>query len=190
MHVTFTTGLMGAGKSKHLIEQYNADRSNKIAFVCRINEETGTKGTISSRNGNAIDAINLNRDQEDKIIALVKWYIFEEQIESIYIDEVQFLQKSTVEKIINLSQFGTNIYFFGLTTTFTDDYFEASEYLLNTLAEFDILYIKTNCEVADCHHEAKHNARIVNGKVARQGETFVEEKQTYMALCTKHYFGK
>lgn len=188
MIATFTTGLMGAGKSKHLIEQYNADKNRKVAFAAHLTETTDTLGSIESRNGSSIPAIYLNKDEEDEVVSLIKWYVFEREVESIYIDEIQFLSESVISRILYLSQFGANIYFFGLTLTFTSDYFESSKYLLDELAKFNILYIKRDCEISGCENEAEYNARIVDGQVARSGDTFVETKSTYLALCKKHYF--
>lgn len=187
MKLKFYTGTMGAGKSKHLIEKFNKDNTRKISLVAHLEKDTKSKGIIESRNGTKIDAYNLNCKNEDEIIDyLVE--LFKKNYKTFYIDEIQFLSQATVRRIINLSkELNLNIYFFGLTTTFLQDYFESSAFLLNILPEEDIIYIERTCETEGCTNKATHNARILNGKIVRTGNVFVEEKSKYLALCSDCY---
>jgi thymidine kinase len=190
MAITFTTGLMGAGKSKELIEKFRKDPSKRIALAAHLTEKTGTSGIVESRNGWTAKAVYLNKDQVNETIELIKHLIYMKNIDTIYIDEVQFLPKETVEKIIEVVERckDVDVHFFGLSTTFTAEYFESSEFLLNTLPKSNTFYLSRLCEIPVCRNIAEYNGRIVNGKVAREGETFVSEKSTYMALCGTHYF--
>ncbi|PEN61590.1 thymidine kinase [Bacillus wiedmannii] len=186
---TFTTGLMGAGKSKELIEKYDSDQSKKIALAANLTEETGTEGKIESRNGRKVKAIYLNKDQSKEVLEVVRKFIFMKNIDTIYVDEVQFFPKDIVSEISNLAKENqVKVNFFGLETTFTAEYFEAAELLLKIIPEQDIIKISMGCQADGCTNTAEYNARIVDGKVARDGDTFISQKSKYLALCKKCYF--
>jgi len=188
--ITFTTGLMGAGKSKELIERYRNDESVRATLTASLTEGTGTEGKIESRNGEVIPALNIRKDQLEATLGLIM-FLLEFKVETLYIDEIQFLDKDTIKEILNFARYqDITIHFYGLETTFTSDYFESSKYLLDELSEDEIFKISRECEIEDCNNTAQYNARIVNGRVTREGDTFVEEKSTYLSLCKKHYFSK
>jgi thymidine kinase len=189
MAATFTTGLMGSGKSRFLIHQYGKDSTKKIAFAVHLTEQTGTRGTIESRNGKIIECVYLNKDQGEEIIQLVRTLIHMTNIDSIYIDEIQFLPPVIIPGLLNLSEKNNvETHFFGLSTTFTSEYFDASKILLDNLPLENIIRIPMICQTDDCSNNAEYNARIVNGKVKRSGETFLQEKSSYLSVCEKCYF--
>lgn len=189
MNATFTTGFMSSGKSKTLIEKFNKDESVCIAFAAKLDSETGSLGKIESRNGQSVFALNLNSSNPQEVTKLVKNLLDVPDLETVYIDEVQFLDKVTVSTILNYAiQNNTDIHFFGLDTTFTGELFESSRFLLENLNEEKIERISMKCQHENCEEDAAYNARIVDGKVAREGETFVSSKSKYLAFCKKHYF--
>lgn len=189
MVATFTTGLMGSGKSKALIEKFKKDNTLCIAFSAKLKEKTGTIGTIESRNGQFIPSININANEHEKVIKLIELFFSIQVFKTVYIDEVQFLSKMTLSEILNeANKNEIDIHFYGLSTTFTGDYFEGSSYLLNEIEPINIINIPMNCQYENCNSLAEYNARIVNGTVVRDGDIFVEEKSKYLAYCKKHYF--
>ncbi|WP_180236348.1 thymidine kinase [Bacillus wiedmannii] len=189
MTQTFTTGLMGAGKSRELIERFNADVTKKVAMAAHLTEETGTVGKIESRNGKKVKAIYLNKSHSKEVLEVVKNFIFMKNIDSIYIDEVQFFPKSIISDISKVAEEShVDVHFFGLSTTFTADYFEASELLLKIILDENIIKISMGCQTEGCTEKAEYNARMVDGKVAREGDTFLQQKSKYLALCKKCYF--
>lgn len=191
MTVTFCTGLMGAGKSKRLIKEYENDQREKIAFAASLTKETGSNGVIESRNGSKIPATYLNKDQHKEIIELIENITFANDVDVIYIDESQFLSKKTIMELIIFSDhFNVPIHFFGLDLTFTGEYFESSKYLLDTLQKENIRRISRQCEIIGCENLAQYNARIINGEIVRTGDLFVQEKSLYLALCRHHFFTK
>lgn len=189
MVATFTTGLMGSGKSKALIEKFKKDNTLCIALSVKLEEKTGTLGIIESRNGQFISSVNINAKEHEKVIKLVKSFFSIQGLKTVYIDEVQFLSKMTLSEILNEAiKNEIDIHFYGLSTTFTGDYFEGSRYLLSEIEPINITNIPMNCQHKNCNSLAEYNARIVNGRVVRNGDTFVEEKSKYLAYCKKHYF--
>ncbi|UDY80726.1 thymidine kinase [Geobacillus phage GR1] len=189
MVATFTTGLMGSGKSKSLIKKIKKDNDLCIALSAKLQEETGTIGKIESRNGQFIYSININANEHEKVTKFIKTLFSVQELKTVYIDEVQFLSKTTLSEILNEAiKNEIEIHFYGLSTTFTGDYFEGSRYLLREIEPMNIFNIPMNCQYEKCNSLAEYNARIVNGKVVRNGDTFVEEKSKYLAYCKKHYF--
>jgi thymidine kinase len=188
MTITFNTGLMGAGKSKKLIDDYLKDQTKKVALTVSLDEETSTKGIIESRDGRKLNAINLYKDHHKENLELLKSIIFMTNADTIYIDESQFLDRdTTLDFCFFANIYHVSIYFYGLDLTFTGDLFESSRALLTILPSENINRIERACEAPQCSNLASFNARIINGKVSRFGETFVEEKSKYMALCSNHY---
>ncbi|WP_353856845.1 thymidine kinase [Bacillus sp. Bos-x628] len=189
MNITFNTGVMGSGKSKKLIDDYLMDpEENVVLSVCLI-EDTFSIGKVESRDGRSLRSINLNKDQIKQNIFLLESIISMTNVQTIYIDESQFLSKETVEKIVSLStHYHGSIHFYGLDLTFTGELFDSSKHLLSILPPENINRIERSCEVSMCPKIAEYNARIVDGKVSRFGETFVEEKNIYLALCSDHYY--
>lgn len=190
MTVTFTTGLMGSGKSKRLINQYEKETKMKRAYSSKFNQATGEPTLISSRNGSSISSISLNVNDIASVLYFVSIDIISDnqKLEAIYIDECQFMKKDLVSSLIDLCQAkDIDLHFFGLLTTFTGDYFEPSKFLLDSLNHENILNLHMVCQKEECENLARENARIVDGNIVRDGETFVENKSTYLALCLEHY---
>jgi thymidine kinase len=188
MPITFCTGLMGAGKSKKLIDDYLLDNSKKVALAVHLSKKTGEDIYIKSRSGDQILGTCLNYQDFEGIRSLLKSLIID-QIESFYIDEIQFLSQQIIEYILELEkEHKVNFYLFGLELTFTGEYFESAEYLLSKISKENIVYIPMECETPGCNNQAKYNARIVDGKIVRYGETFVADKSIYMSLCKKCFF--
>lgn len=189
VNVSFITGLMGSGKSKELIKEWRKD-SNSVCFSASIDQETSSQGLIESRNGEWIPSINLwMNDDPEKIYSFIKTIISALRIESIYIDESQFLSTVVVKKIIDIAQtYNISVFFYGLSLTFTGEYFESSEYLCKTINIDNFTYLPSFCEAEECRKMALYNGRLVSGKVIREGETFLEEKSSYSSLCSEHYF--
>lgn len=183
MEITFDTGLMGAGKSKKLIEDFKKDKTQKIALAAHLTNKTGTIGKIESRNGSKIRAVYLHEDIERFVRNLLSM----KNIDSIYIDEVQFLTKIQVLDVVHLCYtYNVDVHFYGLSTTFSAEYFESSKVLIQ-LHSIKFNYLSMTCQIEDCLEEAEFNGRIIDGKVAREGDTFLVAKSKYLALCKKHY---
>lgn len=189
MNLTFTTGLMGAGKSAALIEKFMKDTRRCIAFSAHLTKETGSLGKIESRNGQTLYSINLNVERFEEVIKEITNMFNVTDIEAVYIDEVQFFPIDMISRICSLAEEkNMEVNFYGLLTTFTGSYFESSSFLLKKIEPELITNLPIDCQHEDCDDPANYNARIVNGHVMRSGETFVAAKSKYLALCEKHYF--
>jgi thymidine kinase len=106
------------------------------------------------------------------------------KIHCVIIDEAQFLSGSQVSQLCRIvDELNIPVIAYGLRADFAGNLFPGSERLLamaDTIEE-----IKTVCW---CSKKATMNARIVNGKVVKEGEQIViGGNESYIALCRKHW---
>lgn len=105
-------------------------------------------------------------------------------IDCIIVDEAQFLTKEQVEYLVEIvDQKGIPVICYGLRADFKGELFEGSHWLLawaDTIEE-----IKTVCW---CGQKATYNARLLDGKVVKEGEQIqLGGNESYIALCRKHW---
>jgi len=180
---------MGSGKSSQLIEDFISSKKRRAAVSVQLAKEIGTLGKVESRNGKFLPSLNINSKLPDDSISYLAKIFDVGDLEEIYIDEIQFLSSKSVKMIIELSEEKhVDVRFYGLETTFLNDYFESSKYLLEVVKKENIKRIDMMCQKENCNLIASHNARISRGKVSKAGELFVSEKNTYLSLCSDHYF--
>ena len=100
------------------------------------------------------------------------------------IDECQFLRKHHVEELIEIvDTFNVPVMAYGLKNDFRNQLFEGSYYML--IYADKIEEIKTICW---CGRKATMVARVVDGKIVKQGEQIViGGNDMYVSLCRKHY---
>lgn len=102
----------------------------------------------------------------------------------IIVDEAQFLTKAQVEQMVDIvDNKNIPVICYGLRADFKGNLFEGSHWLLawaDTIEE-----IKTVCW---CGRKAIWNARIVDGKVVKDGAQIqLGGNESYVALCRKHW---
>ena len=102
----------------------------------------------------------------------------------LIVDEAQFLTRAQVERLVRVVDIdNVPVIAYGLRCDFRNELFEGSQWLLawaDTIEE-----IKTICW---CGKKAVCNARVVDGKVAREGEQIVlGGSECYVSLCRRHW---
>lgn len=102
----------------------------------------------------------------------------------LIVDEAQFLTRAQVERLVRVVDIdNVPVIAYGLRCDFRNELFEGSQWLLawaDTIEE-----VKTICW---CGKKAVCNARVVNGKVAREGEQIVlGGSESYVSLCRRHW---
>ena len=102
----------------------------------------------------------------------------------VIVDEAQFLTKAQVEYLVHIvDDLGIPVIAYGLRADFKGNFFEGSQWLMawaDTIEE-----VKTICW---CGKKATCNARVIDGKVAREGEQIVlGGDESYVSLCRKHW---
>ena len=100
------------------------------------------------------------------------------------VDEAQFLTKAQVEELVRIvDEQNIPVIAYGLRTDFQGNFFEGSQWLMawaDTIEE-----VKTICW---CGKKAICNARVVDGKVIKQGDQILlGGNSQYTSLCRKHW---
>ena len=169
-------GAMGSSKTANAIMvQYNYNERNQRVLMVkpRIDNRDGER-TVKSRCGLSTECIFIEELDE----ASVKGY------DCVIVDEAQFLTKAQVELLVHIvDDLNIPVIAYGLRADFRGNFFEGSQWLMawaDTIEE-----VKTICW---CGKKATCNARVVNGKVAREGEQIVlGGNEAYVSLCRKHW---
>lgn len=175
---------MNAGKSIELIKvTYNYEERGKrvLTLVPAVDDRYGT-GLITSRIGLQREAVIVS--EETDILDLFVEKNDDRKIDCVLIDECQFLKKHHVEELVEIVDgYEIPVLAYGLKNDFRNRLFEGSYYML--IYADKIEEIKTICW---CGRKATMVARIVDGKVVKQGEQIqIGGNDMYVSLCRKHY---
>lgn len=176
----FRYGAMGSSKTANaLMVRYNYIEKNQNVVMLKPKAENrdGVK-TIKSRIGLSAECEFV----EDFIES------FDEKTSQNYhaiiVDEAQFMTKEQVDFLSDIVDFhNIPVLCYGLRTDFQGNFFEGSKRLME-IADV-IEEIPTVCW---CGKRAQFNARVIEGKIVREGEqVMLGGNETYISLCRKHY---
>lgn len=175
---------MNAGKSIELIKvayNYEERGKNVLTLIPAVDDRYGV-GVITSRIGVQREAIVVNDDTN-----IFELYIRENEkrkIDCVLIDECQFLKKHHVQELVEIvDSCDVPVLAYGLKNDFRNELFEGSYYMLVYADKIE--EIKTICW---CGRKATMVARVIDGKVVKQGEQVViGGNDMYVSLCRKHY---
>ena len=172
----FRYGAMGSSKTANAIMvEYNyTERGQKgLMLKPRLDHRDGAR-TVMSRSGlktecrfvEELDDLNVRESH------------------CLIVDEAQFLTKHQVAKLVQIvDELQIPVICYGLRTDFQNNLFEGSKWLLawaDTIEE-----IKTICW---CGRKAICNARIINGRVVKEGDQILlGGNSQYVSLCRKHF---
>ena len=172
----FRYGAMGSSKTANAIMvQYNYHERGQNALMVkpRLDSRDGER-IVGSRSGLSAPCIYMEELDSVDLSAY----------NCIIVDEAQFLKKEQVAQLVKIvDEMNIPVICYGLRADFRGELFEGSTWLMawaDTIEE-----IKTVCW---CGRKATCNARVVDGKVAREGEQIVlGGNESYVALCRRHW---
>lgn len=182
----FRYSAMGAGKSLDLLKvAYNYEERGMTALI--FNSEMDTRfgrECVASRAGIHKDAIAYARDTDFKGLYEKQIAAIGRKVDCLLVDEAQFLTKAQVMAIVAIvNDERIPVICYGLRTDFMGDLFEGSMWLLAWSDAIEEL--KTVCW---CGRKATMNARVIDGRIVRQGEQVqIGGNESYVALCREHY---
>lgn len=131
---------------------------------------------VSSRIGLKSECIEFSR--EDDFLSLCRNYDIIRPMTVIIIDEAQFLTRQQVNELKEVSQ-NLPVLCYGLLTNFKTELFEGSKRLVE-IAD-SMTEIKSVCK---CGKKATVNARIIDGKIAAEGdEVSIGGDESYEGMC-------
>lgn len=180
----FRYGAMNSSKTANaLMVKFNyEERSQRVLLMKPALETRDGQDVIRSRAGLS-ETCELVGDDAD-LMALVRLRLTDGPVHCVIVDEAQFLKKAHVEQLTRIvDELNIPVVCYGLRADFMGNLFEGSMWLLawaDTIEE-----IKTICW---CGRKAITNARVVNGRIARQGEQIVlGGHDKYTSLCRRHW---
>lgn len=169
-------GAMGSSKTANAIMvQYNYHERNQRVLMVKPRLDTrDDERIVRSRCGLETECVFI---EEVSSMPL-------EGYDCVIVDEAQFLTKAQVELLVHIvDDLNIPVIAYGLRADFRGNFFEGSMWLMawaDTIEE-----VKTICW---CGKKAICNARVVDGKVAREGEQIVlGGSEQYVSLCRKHW---
>lgn len=182
---------MNAGKSTSLLQSsynYKERGMNSLVLAPELDNRYGV-GKVRSRIGLESDATIFSREQD--LYELVQHLCETEPVHCVLIDEAQFLTKSQVFQLGEVTdKLNVPVLAYGLRTDFQGEPFEGSKYLLawsDNLKE-----LKAICH---CGTKATMVVRMdAEGNAVREGSQIeIGGNDRYVSMCRKHfkqiYFG-
>ncbi len=182
--IYFKYGSMNSGKSLELLKvAYNYEENGIVPLILKPHIDTRAKDQVVSRTGISKEAYEIDND-----IEVLKDLIVEDK-KVVLVDEAQFLSPEVIEEIVRLSYENkiSSLMFFGLKVDFRGKLFEGSKKIIEMADK-----IEESTSICWCGKKARHNARVVNGKITKDGPTILVEDDKnvvdYVTLCNYHYF--
>ncbi len=182
--IYFKYGSMNSGKSLELLKvAYNYEENGILPLILKPKIDTRAKNKVVSRIGIVKEAYEIDDDitvLEDLITSDMK---------VVLVDEAQFLDPKVIEEIVSLSYKNkiSSLMFFGLKVDFRGKLFKGSKKIIEMADK-----IEESTSICWCGKKARHNARVVNGKITKDGPTILVEDDVnvveYVTLCNYHYF--
>lgn len=183
--IYFTYGSMNSGKSLELIKvAYNYNENDIDCLVLKPELDTRAPGKVTSRTSLQVDAVEI--DQADCTSTLQALEANHSNI--ILVDEANFLNPEVVDTIIDYcyKHNVSTLMFFGLKVDFRGNLFAGSKRIIECADK-----IEEATSICWCGKKARQNARVVNGKIIKDGPTFLVDDENvtvdYTPLCNYHY---
>lgn len=183
--IYFTYGSMNSGKSLELIKvAYNYNENGIDCLVLKPELDTRAPGKVTSRTSLQVDAVEI--DQADCASTLEAMEANHSNI--ILVDEANFLSPEVVDTIIDYcyKHNVSTLMFFGLKVDFRGNLFAGSKRIIECADK-----IEEATSICWCGKKARQNARVVNGKIIKDGPTFLVDDENvtvdYTPLCNYHY---
>lgn len=180
----FKYGVMGAGKTYDLIKSYlSFEKENKKIVIMKPFCDTKGGDYILSRDGTSLKVDFLIKDT-DNIYLLIYNYLIENNLDYIFVDEVQFLKEKQINQLADIvDNLNIPVICYGIRSDFQNNLFEGSKSLFE-LADERIELIKK----CTCGKNAIYNIRFnKDDKPVFEGKQIAidEEEYSYKSMCRK-----
>lgn len=194
----FFYGPMDCGKSTLALQiDHNHARQGRQGLLLTRHDRSG-EPRITSRIGITRDAIEVNESVDLRLLVREHW-ARGHRVDYLVVDEAQFLTPAQVDQLAELADdVQVDVYCFGIATDFQSRLFPGSQRLFEVADDLVAVQVDVLCW---CGLPARFNARVVDDRVAREGDTvFVADTATtatvtagsaatvrYQVLCRRHY---
>lgn len=193
---------MGGGKSLHLLWSEHVLAADTPTLVVKPASDLKAGRHVETRLGETRRKVDFlisdDTDIEKALLARLEQMHTQKNIPLthrpwLFVDEGQFLLPRHVEQLRDIVDKDiAHVKVYGLLTDFRGEFFPGSEALVKTADHVETLRPANHehfCEKTGCDRVALRNARLIDGKVTRQGEQIAIDgiDATYEALCSRHY---
>ena len=184
----FSFGTMGSGKSTLALQiHHNLTSRGLRGILC--SQLDRADGKVSSALGVSADAVEVGPrlDLYDLALAMKERHGV---LDYIICDEAQFYQTDQIDQLARVvDELDTDVYAFGLLTSFQGLLFDGTRRLLELADESVEVQVEARCW---CGSRATHNARLVDGVQVYDGQLLVVDdpenhQVTYELRCRRHW---
>jgi thymidine kinase len=189
-HLKFFYGPMDCGKSTLALQiDHNHARQGRHGLILTRYDRSGGP-TVTTRVGLTHDAIEVT--DELNLTELVRdHWAAGRRVDYLIVDEAGFLNPEHVDQLAELvDEYHVDVYCFGLATDFRSLLLPGAKRLIELADEIAAIQVEVLCW---CGRPGKQNARVVAGRVVREGNTVVvadtasSSDVRYQVLCRAHY---
>jgi len=181
---------MDSGKSTLALQTaHNYESRGRHGLVFTNQDRAGT-GIISSRLGLQSPAIEVSTGMD--IFGFVSDHQKKNgKLDYLIFDEAQFYESDQIDQLARIVDIlGVDVFAFGILSDFRTSLFPGSMRLIELADRVNPLQVEALCW---CGVRATHNARIVGGRMTREGDqllpgdTAPDAEVLYEVLCRKHH---
>ena len=186
----FFYGPMDCGKSTLAlqIDHNHARQGRHGLLLVRIDRSGGP--TITTRVGLSRPAIDVGADTDIRALVRSEWAAGR-AVDYLIVDEAGFLDPAHVEQLAELvDDWHVDVYCFGIATDFRTRLLPGAQRLIELADAIEPVHVEVLCW---CGRPGQLNARIVDGRIARDGDTVVVADTAagaavhYQVLCRMHH---
>ena len=190
-HLKFFFGPMDCGKSTLALQiDHNHARQGRHGMLLVRYDRSG-RPKITTRVGLAREAVEVHDDTDIRLLVQEQWAAGR-PLDYLIVDEAGFLEPHHVDQLADLvDDRHVDVYCFGLATDFRTQLLPGAKRLFELADEVQPVHVEVLCW---CGRPGQLNARIVDGRVVREGDTVVvgdtapdNGSVRYQVLCRMHH---
>ena len=187
----FFYGPMDCGKSTLALQiDHNQARQGRHGLLLVLHDRSG-QPKITTRVGLSRTAVEIDEGTDLRSIVREQWSAGH-ALDYLILDEAGFLEPEQVDQLAELvDDWHVDVYCFGIATDFRTRLFPGAQRLMELADEIAPVHVEVLCW---CGRPGRLNARVVDGRVAREGDTVVVADTTpggaevhYQVLCRLHH---
>jgi thymidine kinase len=187
----FFYGPMDCGKSTLALQiDHNQSRQGRHGLLLTRYDRSG-QPLITTRVGLSSPAVELADDSDIRRVVRERW-ASGGRVDYLVVDEAGFLTAEHVEQLADLvDDWHIDVFCFGLATDFRSRLLPGAQRLIELADEVLPVHVEVLCW---CGRPGQLNARVVDGRVVREGDTVVvgdteagASEVRYQVLCRMHH---
>lgn len=188
-HLKFFYGPMDCGKSTLALQiDHNHARQGRHGMLLVRYDRSGGPA-ITTRVGLARAAVEVTDETDIRTLVREQWAAGK-PLDYLIVDEAGFLDTHHVDELAELvDDWHVDVYCFGLATDFRTRLLPGAKRLFEIADEVTPVHVEVLCW---CGRPGQLNARVVDGRVVREGDTVVVADTAaadihYQVLCRTHH---